>query len=426
MLWAERPDIWSQKSVSVYNKESFEGVVLRVAVLFNLSRPEVGGGYTFNQMILASLEKNRDTTDLEIFTVFEKNQKGDFQPDIIAPGAFVSRLEYYKKFVILSLRFVLTRKRFSVLECKARALEKVLEHYEIDMVWSVQPLTFPIQIPFFTTSWDISHRITPYFPEVSGRGVELSRRNLVSESVFAHAYKILVGTARGREEIQFAYGVNPERILIRPLPTNSPSDLLELPRNPLLFFYPANFWIHKNHNMVLEALRMAIDKSNLDIKVIFSGSDKGNLPSIRAKIKFFGLEHNTEILGFVGIQEISRLLLTSNAMIFASLIGPDNLPPLEALAHGCRVIVADIPGAREQLGDCAEYFSPSSPSQLSEIILQSIKNFPPSSQSLASFRKLLSGLNPDDYVAKILEDISATPSAVFEIASSLRAGHKSF
>jgi glycosyltransferase involved in cell wall biosynthesis len=40
------------------------------------------------------------------------------------------------------------------------------------------------------------------------------------------------------------------------------------------------------------------------------------------------------------------------------VFGPDNLPPLEAMALGCPVIAADIPGAREQLGGSAILVDP--------------------------------------------------------------------
>jgi glycosyltransferase involved in cell wall biosynthesis len=36
-------------------------------------------------------------------------------------------------------------------------------------------------------------------------------------------------------------------------------------------------------------------------------------------------------------------------MIYPSLFGPDNLPPLEAISFKCPVAVADQPGSREQL-----------------------------------------------------------------------------
>jgi glycosyltransferase involved in cell wall biosynthesis len=38
---------------------------------------------------------------------------------------------------------------------------------------------------------------------------------------------------------------------------------------------------------------------------------------------------------------------------YPSFFGAENLPPLEAFALGCPVIAADMPGAREQLGDAA-------------------------------------------------------------------------
>ena len=56
-------------------------------------------------------------------------------------------------------------------------------------------------------------------------------------------------------------------------------------------------------------------------------------------------------------------------MVFPSLFGPDNLPPLEAIAHGCPAMVADIPGAREQLGSAVSYFQPFSELKLAEQML---------------------------------------------------------
>lgn len=43
-------------------------------------------------------------------------------------------------------------------------------------------------------------------------------------------------------------------------------------------------------------------------------------------------------------------------MVYASLMGPNNLPPIEAAYLGCPVIISDMPGHREQMKDCALFF----------------------------------------------------------------------
>ena len=40
-------------------------------------------------------------------------------------------------------------------------------------------------------------------------------------------------------------------------------------------------------------------------------------------------------------------------MVFASIVGPNNYPPIEAASLGCPVILSDLPGHREQMGESA-------------------------------------------------------------------------
>ena len=43
-------------------------------------------------------------------------------------------------------------------------------------------------------------------------------------------------------------------------------------------------------------------------------------------------------------------------MVFPSIVGPNNYPPIEAASLGCPVILSDLPGHREQMGNAALYF----------------------------------------------------------------------
>jgi glycosyltransferase involved in cell wall biosynthesis len=56
-------------------------------------------------------------------------------------------------------------------------------------------------------------------------------------------------------------------------------------------------------------------------------------------------------------------------MIYPSLFGPDNLPPLEAISFKCPLAVADQPGSREQLLDGVPFFDPTDETEISKAIL---------------------------------------------------------
>jgi glycosyltransferase involved in cell wall biosynthesis len=51
-----------------------------------------------------------------------------------------------------------------------------------------------------------------------------------------------------------------------------------------------------------------------------------------------------------------------------TFFGPDNLPPLEAMALGCPVIASNVSGAKEQLGDAALLVDPKKPEEIAEAI----------------------------------------------------------
>jgi glycosyltransferase involved in cell wall biosynthesis len=57
-------------------------------------------------------------------------------------------------------------------------------------------------------------------------------------------------------------------------------------------------------------------------------------------------------------------------MVYPSLFGPENLPPLESFALGCPVVASDIPGAAEQLGSCAVRVDPFDAEGWSRAILE--------------------------------------------------------
>jgi glycosyltransferase involved in cell wall biosynthesis len=235
-----------------------------------------------------------------------------------------------------------------------------------------------MNIPFSAVVWDLQHRNNPWFPEVS-QMQEWDNREKVSTTL-RRASLIYTGTQQGRREITSYYQVPPERIKVLPFAT--PLFALEAasrPKTPGFFrklglpseyiFYPAQFWPHKNHVLVLEACKILRDTVGWNPAVVFTGSDKGNLEYVREYARRLGLEDQVRFLGFVEQADLIDLYKGAFCQAFPTFCGPDNLPPLEAFAIGCPVVASEVPGAREQLGEAAMLFPPTNERALAEAIL---------------------------------------------------------
>ena len=78
-------------------------------------------------------------------------------------------------------------------------------------------------------------------------------------------------------------------------------------------------------------------------------------------------------LGFVEQNDLTALYQGAFALVYPSLFGPDNLPPLEAFALGCPVVISDYDGAREQLGDAPLYVDATAPELITASIRQMLQ-----------------------------------------------------
>ena len=77
-----------------------------------------------------------------------------------------------------------------------------------------------------------------------------------------------------------------------------------------------------------------------------------------------------QFLGRVSDEELVRLYNQAACFVFPSLYEGFGLPPLEAMACGCPVLVSDIPVEREVCGDAALYFNPLDPHHILQTITQ--------------------------------------------------------
>jgi glycosyltransferase involved in cell wall biosynthesis len=328
---------------------------VRVAVHLPELDPHLGGGFTFQESLAAALERARGETSHE-FVIYAP---GDLGPQSV-------RLQSSRRALAARRLVRLTREvqehALGVRPFSGRTwFERSLDRERIDLVWFGTPRAEDCRgRPFVFTMWDLQHLEQPWFPEVSVDG-EWELRQVFYSRYVPRATRIIVPNAAGREQLLRHFHVGPERVLVLPHPTPefarraaaSPEGggAPAVPTPYLL--YPAQFWSHKNHATLL---RMLADLPEYTLVLV--GSDKGYLDHVRGIARDLGVLDRVRFLGFVETGELATLYRRAHALVYLSFFGPENLPPLEAFALGCPVVQADVPGARDQLGDAALLVSP--------------------------------------------------------------------
>lgn len=126
--------------------------------------------------------------------------------------------------------------------------------------------------------------------------------------------------------------------------------------------YPANFWPHKNHAMLLTAFgmyRSAHPASRL--KLVCTGEPDAGSRRVAEAATRMRLADHVVLTGYVPEHELAALYGTCRALIFPSLYEGFGLPLLEAMAHNRPVLASSATSLPEVGGDAALYFDPRRP-----------------------------------------------------------------
>lgn len=393
---------------------------MRVALFVSSQAPEGGGSYTFESQLLESLLKlypdSRHTfilygsdreipdyllnTSLQIVSLY-LSMKEKIRLKIFAVmTALIRKLRYPKSQLVVEN----WREQYT--------LDSLKEH-QIDVILSLTPNCPTVEYPCIVTVWDLQHKLQSYFPEVSGSG-EWDRREKFYAKMLRRAALIITGTETGKAEIEKFYQIPPERIKVIPLFTPHfipTTDLIDreiatkynLPDRYL--FYPAQFWPHKNHIGLLLAIKCLKEKYNLELPLVLVGADKGNESYVRSVVVELDLSKQVYFLGFVPQSEMASLYRNAFALSFITFFGPDNLPPLEAMALGCPVIASNVSGAKEQLGAAALLADPKQPEEIAFAINSLVEDATLRQNIIASGLKRANQWTTKDYIKEIFSTI---------------------
>jgi glycosyltransferase involved in cell wall biosynthesis len=147
------------------------------------------------------------------------------------------------------------------------------------------------------------------------------------------------------------------------------------------FFLPNQFWQHKNHAVVVEALRQTAP----EIRVICTGSmddrrDAAYVPSLLAKVKAAGLEDRFICLGTVPYPALISLMHYSIAVLQPSYFEGWSTTVEESKSMRKQIILSSIDVHLEQAPERGVYFSPDSPEELAACLKRVYAEFDPATE----------------------------------------------
>ncbi len=124
---------------------------------------------------------------------------------------------------------------------------------------------------------------------------------------------------------------------------------------------------YKNFASLLKAISLSPQlMSTFDIAA-FGGGEFTN--SEHALIRSLGFDARQVYQAGFGDAALGLLYDKAAALVYPSLYEGFGLPPLEAMAHNCPVIVSRAASMPEVVGDAGEYFDPSSPESIATAIV---------------------------------------------------------
>ena len=240
-----------------------------------------------------------------------------------------------------------------------------------------ETLTYQISGRIIGVIHDLMHRYEPSFPEVSAL-FRYSLREHRMGNIARYCEVILVDSNVGRQHVVESYGVAAEKVI--PIPYIAPSYLgatdervdfdahYKLPSKFL--FYPAQFWPHKNHLRLLDAIHKVSIDACPDVQLVLSGAKCYRYEQLKLFADERGLSKRVHFVGYVPDEDVRGFYVRARALVMPTFFGPTNIPPLEALRTGCPAIVSGVYGMPEQSGDAALYFDPKSVVEMAERITQ--------------------------------------------------------
>lgn len=244
------------------------------------------------------------------------------------------------------------------------------------------------KIDYIVSFWDMAHLDYPLFPECKENYHSISAREYIYKTLADQSLYIITDSKEGMRKFLKRYNVEEKKLKIiysepssqilkrKKVDDNFSTEVLKKFEllNKKFIFYPAQYWAHKNHIYIIEAISLIEKKKDKELIAVFCGTDKNNLDYLKSFTKKLKIEKSIKFLDFLSEDELNELYKNSFAIVVPTYFGPTNHLPIEGFYFEKPVFYSNIWSDIEQVKDAVISIDLNNPNDLANKLLKFLSN----------------------------------------------------
>lgn len=264
-------------------------------------------------------------------------------------------------------------------------LESFLKRNNIAVISHTSKLGPRSKFPNLFWIPDFQHKRRPDFFNVQ----EIARRDQMQRKAIDQSDLIILSSFDAQNDMRqyfpdgvaksavlhFVSGLAPDPSKLRPLAELETTYGFRAP----YFHLPNQFWTHKNHGLVVDALSVLKAHGHI-VTVISTGHTVDDrhpeyFGEFQSTLISKGLKSQFRILGVVPYDDVSSLMYHAIGVINPSFFEGWSTTVEESKSIGKAILLSDIPVHREQAPERGSYFNPYKSEELVALMLEHITSF---------------------------------------------------
>ncbi len=345
---------------------------LRIAFAYTHNEGWTAGAYYFKNLFYALRTLPEEIRPVIILLVRKKATGKEFDELVLCVDEVLYQPVIVKNTSYIRLLNNLG-KRLGFKLIKENPLSFFLKRHGVDVLFTRGIHSSSFLLPFLSWIPDFQHH---HYPEFFDEG-EIAMRDASFELVARTATRVVLSSGSALKDfIKFAPSAFAKARVIS-FVAQIPGEAMQ--QNPgyvckkycipeRFILLPNQFWKHKNHEIVIRALQIALILEP-ELTIVCTGNtnesrDLGYFSKLLCHISTAGVRERMILLGLTPRLDLFSLMRKSVAVLQPSLFEGWNTTVEEVKTMGKRLIVSDIPVHREQKAPGAVYFDPVSAESL--------------------------------------------------------------
>ncbi|HEY0740057.1 MAG TPA: glycosyltransferase family 1 protein [Chryseosolibacter sp.] len=327
-----------------------------------LSRPENGGTFQYTLSMVEALTMMKGWS-ITLYTEADNSNYNSFGFPVKYVGASPSTWPLQTLAAYAGIKF-----------------REPFPQEELILAPIYSPVLLHTRKPFVYTLHDVQEY---YFPENFSRAQKIWRKQ-IHLLLTKRATRIICESNFVRKDIERFLGVPSKKISVIVAPplqqqeTHYDRAQLDAIRRKYniegrYFFYPAQFWLHKNHARLVEAFAKIAERFD-DVSLVLTGKKRDEFENVFSLVAKLQLQNRVIHTGYVDNEDLPGLYQNAYALVMPSLFESVSIPVYEAFLNRTAVCCSNVVALPEQVGDAGLLFDPRSVDSITDAMTRVMEN----------------------------------------------------